>query len=406
MFRLYLIDCYDASIQFKDLHAISLENSGITSLELKCLLNEPYQLTAQINANFRYWETLKNNKNIGLRLETDFVNLAFIQDDRKQTLFGNQSFTFISSSHKLYESPTFNNNISYNGSLQTLLNGIDSNFVFTNISASADIDGLQTGHLNNLELVNSAINQIKAFSWRDNGIVDSGGGVFKTEILYGDFGNDIDTWYNANPTTRQNAASIEYLQTAFDNYLNENSAIPSYVNENDRGDYITYLKAVGDTGQGSAENATFVPNDPGATYIDPEYPLVPIVNPIKGTTEYYILNTSAPTYPVKYRTEIFTLSGNSEDSSGTQDINPTIAARRTYQLGVAFLKRTNRSTTISFNVTNKRIILPGNTAKITYKELIPYIGQRYPGVDQLVTYDVNEERTLNNLTFNLNMIQN
>jgi len=367
---------------------------GITKLELQTLSNTPYQLNMEINLDFPFWKELKENREYGVRLKTKYLDLAFLQLDRKQEVEGKQTFTFISSSYKLKTARPTQLATIYKGSLAQFLGNLSSDFYFDFISADQEIT-IDTGVSNNLELITEATQKAKGYNWVEAGIVDTGAG-YKTRIVVGNFGQDLENYYNA--TLDKAFKPLDCFQSAkLDDFDNDSTANLSYLNENDSGDTFKYLKPVSNSGSGGgASNSTLTLTNPSATYIQGQFPLVNLTNPTTGQPDYFIEN---PFYNRTTDTfEIFNSSGTSNSEIG-DGINVIDGEATLYAEAVAYIKRKNLIRQITMNATAKRVFLPMTLCYLRYNEKITLTDR-----EVINTYNIDDKFVMDNTTFDLTKI--
>jgi hypothetical protein len=374
MLKLSLINPYDATLNHRVLGDINFDTNAITELKLSQLaLNQPYRLDISFNQDFPYYkEIVGNPKFNSFKIQTDYVNLGFIMADGKRQLGLQNSYTLFSSSQKLARRMSFKDQ-TYTGNLTGFLANLSQDFVYTAISPEPNNFTIETAVKSDLELLTEAVTRVDFFAWRENGLIDVGGGVLKPQILYGNFGRDIDAYYEASPSTRRESQPLEsYKTTKADDNSNANILQIDSIVEHFGFDYYNRLFIFVDTGQGMALNARIpvVPDfvDPAnGVVVNPQFPLLSDVQ--NGTTYYYLQVPGVSPEPIQERALIYSNSSNTESVGGIVSLSPKQSAQMAYQDGINYAR--NQIANNYYSVTEgslKRVCLPGNTAHISYKE--------------------------------------
>jgi hypothetical protein len=395
MYKLSLINPYDTQVQYKTLSSLMPQSGGIVDLKLKVQSNNPYQLILTMNAQCPFWNELKNDRTLGVRFTTKYIDLAFLQYDRKQNLEGKQTFTFISSCHKLNRVRPNNLNIIYKGSLASFLGSLSSDFIFDFISSDQEIT-LDTGITNSLTLITEAMQKAKGYSWVEAGLVDVGNNVFKTRIAIGDFGQDLEGYYQSTGDKAFTPLFCE-KRALLDDWEDDNTANLNYLNENDSGDTFKYLLPVGNSGSGAGSNSTnLVLTNPTASYINGQFPLVALTNPTNGKVEYWIQNPFYTSYLDTFEVQSFTGTNNSEQGE-TLTTEQTEASL--YAEAVAYIKRKSLIRQITMNAISKRVCLPNTLCYVQYNEKIKLLDN-----EVLNPYSVKEVFCMDDMEFDLTKI--
>lgn len=374
MLKLSVINHYDSTFNTRVIGDVNFDSNSITELKLSQLsLNQPYRLDIGFNKDFPYYQEVTNNPIFNsLKIQTDYVNLGFIMADGSRTLGLQNSYSLFSSSQKLARSISYPDQ-TYTGTLSGFLANLNQDFVYTGISAEPNEFTIETAGKNDLELLTEAITRSDFFAWRDNGLVDMGGGVLKPQILYGNFGQDINAYYEASPTTRKESQPLEaYKTTRVDDSVNPNVVQIDEIKENFSFNYYNRLFIYVDTGQGMAVNSRVpvVPNTVNSKYgvvVNPQFPLLPVVK--RGVTYYYLQVPGVSTEPILEKSLIYTASSNTENNLVGLVVTPAQAAKRAYQDGINYARSQIIKNYFSLNnLKFKRVCLPGNQLNCSYKE--------------------------------------
>lgn len=374
MLKLSLINPYDQTLNHRVLGDINFDTRTVTELKLSQLsLNQPYKLDISFNQNFPYYkEIVANPKFNSFKIQTDYVNLGFIMADGKRRLGLQNSYTLFSSSQKLARRMSYKDQ-TYTGSLSGFLANLSQEFVYTAISAEPNNFTIETAVKSDLELLTESVTRLDFFAWRENGLIDVGGGVLKPQILYGNFGRDINAYYETSPSTRRESQPLEsYKTTKADDNSNSNILQIDDIVENFGFDYYNRLYTFVDTGQGMALNARInvVPDNidfANGVVVNLQFPLLPAVQ--SGRTYYYLQVPGVSPEPIQERGLVYSSSSNTEGLGGVLAVTPRQSAQRAYQDAINYAR--NQIANSYYSITEgalKRICLPGNTAYISYKE--------------------------------------
>jgi hypothetical protein len=398
--KLSIVDPF-ASRPWSDVALLELRRGGITEAQLKVAVNEPSQLNFKINTNLGSdWQYLRDNfdtglKVIGKRYDSIFVKGRQPQFDRD---FGVVNLGFFGASYLLKNSQKLNSDLEYNGSVQTLISRLDPNFAFISIGADRNIK-ISTGQMNNLELLNECMKAAGGFIWFDGVTVDTGAG-YKPSIYYGAI-SDIQATLGLDP----HFAPL-YIddRAALDNPFSPDFVILNSVKKNYSGEIYTHLQVLGDVGQATAINSRLKLVDPGASYINAEFPLVSVINSITGASELYIINTRATplTKRYSYNTQTYTLSANSQDSELRTIRSIDDAREYMYNKGVAWLKQHTYNESYNVDYTLNQICYPGTAIVINRKDTATQID----GSKLEVFNFQNKTQFIRENTFNLLNINN
>lgn len=396
MQKITLINPYSSTV-ISDISSINLFNNGLTYFDIEDMsINQPYLAIVKVNANFGYWEELRT-QDLGFRIETDNINLAFVKVDRKMGDFGEQEIRLASASYNLKYSYSYPDQ-NYSGSLATFLSNLNSNYVFTPVSGDRNIE-IETGWFNDLELLTMALKKAKGWSWRDNGLVTSGG-TTKPQILYGDFGADITNAYNADPT--KTWAKPGYLSQfqKIDNWKTTDNASLNWIHENESGEYYTYIVSSYSIDGTNNPNSRVV-LDPNLITQDGQFPIITVTK--SGQQFYAVQNPFVPFFPEKGLFEVMQSPVNAENQAGTQEVSSGLTPQKLYSETIAKIKANLVKTNLTFDEKNlKEIILPGNDLFLSWKQVLTL----KDGTTRELYNIQNQRKSLNNLKFNLNEIKN
>jgi hypothetical protein len=400
--NLSLVLVYNDTEIIKTVSDIDLENTkSVLDFSItQRSLGEYYQATLKINVDFPYYEELLANPVLyGIKYTTDYVNLVFQfkGGDAIKTNKGVLEANLVSSSYRLNHTVNYPFS-AYNGQLGTLLSYLNPDILFTPLTVATATTNviIETGGKNDYEIMDEAIKYPSFFSWRDNGIVLSGG-KYKTQILYGDFGKEIDNYYvsSSDPACKGLYTFQNNTDVINDLDVIQIDKIETHYDFNFTNRLFVYV----DTGQGASLNS-LIPVEPSNVSIKNGYDLFPVIK--NGLTMYYIHNPFVLPNPVFEQIKTYSSSGNSIDENGNTIIDVTAVSNWAYQQGINYYRTQiqEQYDTIK-EIGFKRFILPGNSINIDYKEVI----NRVNG-SPIITNDIQATMILNNLnSFNTLKIQ-
>lgn len=361
MFKFSLFDLTTkASIAYIDRVFFSL-----TKAEIKLGLGEPHQLNIAISPTYPHYDKFFDSS-IGILYETSTLRILFVVADTSVDSQGVVEILAYSSISQLAYSMFRLKDIAYSGNLSNFLSLISGDFIFRSISGEKNIE-LQTGVKNNLVLLDEAIRKPVNFTWRENGLNSSN----QTVILYGDFGADINSYYEeTNDLTAQPIKPIAIKNVGVVN----------------NGQTFSHLLAVGDTGAGTETSTSVRLTNPQADYIDIRFPLVPVYNTYTNNYDYYIFNSNYNTQirPERYREYVLTYSGTEGDKE-----------KILYKEAVSYLQSFSFSSYNSVDLDIDKAYLPGNQIKIKFIKK----------VNGKTVVNIDENQTLKGYSYNLNTLQ-
>jgi hypothetical protein len=357
MIRMTLIEAYNPQAQFKNITFFDLQNGDVIEWEYELNLGNPHQLVVTISPNFSRYAEIKDRIDIGIRLQTDTLDLAFLYFDREELDYGVIKLTLLSASYKLQHSPLQYKNQFYSGSLESFLS-VFTDFEFVRIGNDTNIVIPSTGGLTNLEVVQEAISYPFFYNWLEIGIKETAG-VFKTQILYGDL-RSLENFYNANSTDYPMLKPIDVrmLNNTDNDDPNQANLISYKIVENTL--KFNYVYAYNDNGGGASPN-TIIELDPNGIYVNPQYPVVEIggVN--------YVQVPEAPNYPIKIKVYSVSEPSNTEDNTGAQETSTDISAEVAYRRTVSYIQSFKATKYYRFNIGLKKLTLPGVPQKVRFK---------------------------------------
>lgn len=359
MIKMTLIETYNSISQFKALAFVDLKNGDVIDWEYQFNLGQPHQLIVRIAPQFAKYNDIRTREDIGIRLQTDTLDLAFVYFDRTELEYGVIELKLLSSAYKLEYSPLKYPNQFYSDSLEDFL-AVFIDCTFIRIGADVETQ-LHTGQQNNYESIVEAISYPFFYNWLEIGIKETAG-VFKTQIVYGDF-RQIRAFYEANSSIYPMLNPIRVLQYSFGDNDDVNTAfINSYkINENTL--KFNHVFVGNDSGTGSSAN-TAILLEPGASYVDPQYPIVTI----EGVN--YVQVPESNQNPTKIKVFSLQEPSNTENSSGTQVTNTEITAEIAYRKAVSFIQAYKASKFYNFDLTLKKLTLPGVPQIVRFKNVV------------------------------------
>ena len=355
MIKFTFIDAYNTTTQFQNLASFDMRKGDIISWEYSLNLGDFHQIIVRVSPQFARYKTLREKKNFGIRLQTSTLDLVFLYKDRVELEYGVVELKMVSSTYKLQESLLVNYRINYSGSLATFLASYNTDFDFIAIGADQNII-INTGALTNYEAVTEAIRYPFFFDWLEIG-VKLASGRFKTQILYGDF-RQIDTFYNANPSTYPMLKGMKSRQNYDSDDLNVANILNYQINENNI-DFNLVLAYTSPDGQANPNTA--IDLSPTGSYVNPQYPVVTY----NGVN--YVLVPEADQTTPKIKVYPVTESANTENSSGTQQVTPAITAEIAYKKTVAYIQAFKDTLSFKFDLAFKKLTLPGISNNVVFK---------------------------------------
>jgi len=247
-----------------------------------------------------------------------------------------------------------------------LANFVSDRFVFVPISVDRNIT-IKGDLRKPFELVNDAVNQLKNpdYSWREGSIVEVSG-VWKTQIFYGDFGNDATAYYELTgdksfmPLYLRNTTTVD----SSDDY--------DIVQLNSLKKHFKYsvpnrYKVMVDTGSGVNLNSSYNLAPSLVTTINPQFPFVSEV--IDGQTVWFILNTLVRGEPTLYDTMTLSTSSSSENQYSS-NFDTLESAQLAYFDAVRQIKEKSYNSYFSPKEDLlKKLVLAGIETVVDYKKI-------------------------------------
>jgi hypothetical protein len=395
MFKLDIVNLYAPTNNYSIVR--TLKQGDYLDVNIKLDVNNPHQMIITINPNMNFWNEFINGVDselYGIRYRTDTLDHMFLKRDVGVDEYGRTTINMLSTSYKLATFRRDLKDLLYQGDLGAFLNKFPSEFEFINISDTRDII-IETGTLSHLELLTEASTYPEKYGWRENGIIDSGGGVLKTQILYGFLGQDMQAYFNSSSDPRcEPLKTYSYTSSPSDDL---NIATLKGVQRKKTGELYTHILPVGDVGSGTATSSSIRLRDPNASYIDPQYPLVPLNNTETGQIDYYILNPNAK-FPVpRCKDYSYTYSINEYNQNGQAKLTPTQYEQILYRKTVSYIQALEVTFYNELDLELKKAVLPGNNVNIKFT-------QKNEKGD--IIHNIDEVQTLQPYEYSLNTIQN
>lgn len=403
MSSLYFINCYEGN-PIKDISYVDLDKGGVVSPEIKNReLNNPYQMEIVLNPDFPFYNEIINDSLQGLygfRYQTDEQHLAFVIRDKMILQNGQIQLKLKSTIDILTESTSYPDIVNNSLSVNTILSNLDSRFNYTLISTNRNIT-LKSGIKNDLEILQAICDYADEWSFRENKLIDLGNGNWKTEILIGNFGQDIETYYNTNPTSRVECTPLYITRNyEIDNPKDASQLKIDKLTKQYPSNFVNRLFVFGDNNQGISPNSRTNLNPSYITQRS-DFPLLSVIK--QGQTYWYIQNSKLPVYPIREKWITYSSSNNEQDNAGNQLISQIVSAQTLYQYGISYYQSISYSTYISFSEgTIKKLTLPGNLVNLNWTQTYVLAN----GERKLI---LNEQgkKILNNLeNINLSIIKN
>jgi len=403
MSSLYFINCYEGS-PIKDISYIDLEKGHVANMEIKeRQLNSPYQMEMTLNVDFPFYDEILADSLQGIygfRYRTNEQHLAFVIRDKTLLQNGQIQLKLRSSMDILTESTSYPDIVNGTLSVNTILTNLDTRFNYTLISANRNIT-LKSGIKNDLEVLQAICDYADEWSFRENKLIDLGNGNWKTEILIGNFGADLEAYYNADTTNRVECTPLYITRNyEIDNPKDSSQLVIDKLTKHYPSNFVNRLFVFGDNNQGISPNSR--------TNLDPRYitqrsdfPLLSVTK--QGQTYWCIQNTKLPVYPIREKMIAHSSSNNEQDNAGVQLINQTVSVQTLYQYGISYYQAISYSSYISFSEgTIKKLTLPGNIVNLNWTQT--YI---LPSGERKLFINEQGKKILNNLeNINLNIIKN
>jgi hypothetical protein len=389
------INIVDPINNYANVFPLDIRSKGVTKAELKVGVNEPFQLNLTVNTNLgAKWQTLRDNFDYGIRIKSGRFDSVFVKfrDPQEDNNFGVENLGFAGASFLLKTSEKLLEDTEYNGSLISFLSSLDPQFNWVLFGPDIDVH-ITTGQLSNYDILQQAIKAAAGYVWFDGPVLNNGVSLIPT-IYVGDSNYAKSTLQGIS-----NFATVTARKKTFlDNPFNKDDVIINSIKKSYTGNVVTYLKVLGDQGQGTAKNSAIRLEDPNADYIQPDFPLVQRQNGLTLQNSYYIYNINAVkvTKSNKFETQPFTLSGNVVDSNGDQSTFILDAQRFIYNSGVAYLKSQTSNNLYTYDLAYKQVYYPGTTFNVKYKETIKMLDGR-----TLTVFDINNNFLLKEETYDL-----
>jgi hypothetical protein len=393
MIRLSLCEPYNG---WKIVAPIDLKTGDITSCEFEHRKNQFNQMNITFSPDFSRYQDITKGKTWGVRLQTDTLDLGFIYYDAIVRPFGLYECKLMSGAYLIQSEFIDNKDRFYSGSLASFLGELTSGAVFTPLGVDTNIE-IVTGVLNQLELLDEAIRYPDFFEWVDAGLYDTGGGVMKPEIIYGDF-RQIQSYYETSnderykPVQVNNFSSIDNTEDTSIVYVEEYKISRQY-------ERPTLLYPYVDNGTGSAQNTRTELTQTNPSWLIPPFEIVERVSPITGQITRYVRNPFTQNYRERIQVYVIDNTSNTEDSNGSTQVNNEVSEQLLYRRAIWYLSAMSNEDTYSIKPIIKKIILAGTLAKMDFVS-------NTTGQDdsQKTNISITDNRIFDNLTYNLNTI--
>lgn len=386
MLNISFINPFHSTKVIETIADVPIEGDWLEQLEMSDRsLNQPYKLDITLNWRFPYFEELiRTPDQFGFKITTDNLSLAFIPDggDSRLTQDGKFEMTLYSSVNKL---KTENNLIFVDYpdiSLATFLSYLNTNYVFTPISSDRNIK-IKGDFWSEYDMMDEAINYVKAFDWRENGLLTFGGGVTKTQIVYGDFGYDGATYYN-NTGDKSFMPLVAKNNTDFDSSIDLDVVKLNKITKHYKYGVPNRFVVMVDTGSGVNLNSSYNLRPDLVQNPNPDFPFGSFVNQA-GQTFWYITNPLVSQLPI--RTENLTININSaSENFYSNDFTTLDSAQIAYSQAINTIKSKAVGNYFSIDETTiKKLVLPGIETQVNYKKVVKLNDKR-----SLTLFDIDE----------------
>lgn len=392
MIQLYTCKPFD---NWEPISPLPLGGNGITLASFATDMNIAYKLSLICNTNLAsHYDILKRDLDTGILLREvdDDGNIAtqigFVKDRQPQEELtsGQVKLGFLSGVYRLSIAYPRNipNFLNYSGSAGDLVAQLAPDFNFQLISPDQNIK-IDTGVLNNFELLREICKKADGWSWVDAGIDSNGLQLIK----FGNF-KSLTPEYKARMVDQNDPFDKNTILINGDPKVNLN------------GDEVTHLKVTGlsSPATGAESNSSLQFNIKEYQFLKSDYPLTDEgERDIDNNIVYYINNTYASIKQKSKRYESIELeiSPNSEDANGLQVVDPEIARRNMYIEAINYLQRKSYGASLSLKLQLPRIILPGTSISVIInKKVKGWNDQYYSGVNlpDVIAYIGNVEYDL------------
>lgn len=392
MQKLYFINSFTGT-PIQDIGICDLRNGHIIKFEIDerflgtsetdCV----YQAKAVVTPDFLYFDAIKNDASnvYGFRYETASNNIAFVVKDKRLLSNGRLEIDLASSITLLQETLSYIDVVDSSIPVSTILNNLDSRFIYQLISPNRIIT-LTTDIKNDYEILKNISRFATGWAFRENKLISQGAGLWKTQILIGNFAStDIEDYYNADTVNRAECKpDVVNNNRLIDNNLDVDQVTTTDFIINYPTAHANRVFVFGDNNQGITQNAR-TSLDPRIITVRPDFPLGAVTK--NGQVYHYITNVNMPSFPIREKVLVYETSSNEQESGGAQTITTSLSSQRLYQFGCSYLQALHYLPNIRVeNTLLKKFTLPGN---VVYKS----IKRDYRKQDGTIVNLIDEQNT-------------
>ena len=358
--RLYLVKYTNTAEYIETLQEVSWRKSYLLDAVLDSMnLNTWYQLRLKIGPAAPFYEELERT-DVGFVLELEKYRLAFRIQSTQTTENGVKEVRLFSLAFYLrFTQPRYKDH-SVREPIISLLNGLSEKYNFRLVSPGETVV-MQTGVLNNYEVLQNALKRVGGWSFRDEGVINTGTDEnprWISLIAVGDF----DLFREEVVTATSNPLAA----------ISPTNMLLKNVQTNFDASVTTHLFAIGNTGQGSAVSSriAFTSADRFAPWIEPSFPLVEIANPRTGQVDIYIQNSNFYRETRNFQTLSVSTSGNTQQSTAGSQLSYEELKEGVYKAGVAKLKEDNPTEIYDIEIVPSTVYLPATICRVLYSRKI------------------------------------
>lgn len=363
MINFYIIYPYrDSRLQRRFL----IDKSNIASAIMRTAKSEPYQLNLTISPASKLYDTILDT-GTGIRVDFGDISIAFVRkkggNNAAQRLDGLVELKYLSEDVDLENLGLNPRKLAWgqewNDTLGALLTSLSDRYYFRQVGADRNLK-FSTGALNNLQLLRRACD-FRNVQFRNNGIVDAGDGE-RTEILVGDF-TEMPIKFKINNLVRS------------PNPFDKSALRLKDIDINYSGEVLTGVLPFVNTGGGfDPSSATFL-TDPGATFIDPDYPLV--ASSVQTSGGETIYEVSAPVSSPSRRVEVYEhLAVSNSEDGGVATVDLEISKEQLYERAVNFLKSKSENINYSLDIEYNSVVLPLEKIDVNIRKVLDFDGAK------------------------------
>lgn len=350
--------------------------------------DKPNELEITLNSQAQdYLELFRDNKDIGIRVTTQYFDYAFIkQDGGKEAQIENNilSLNFTSYFQKL-------NNVE-NGrtfpwgqkfldrSLNLILLELsDNDIIFESLSPDLDIS-FDTGFLTDYELINEIVKKnAVGYNYIDKGIENRGGAEYNIIQIAN---------YDDLPPNRWASNTLAFQSLDVDDIIHISSLERRYSGEQLKG-----ILPIGTTSNDSNTSASIFITNPAAVSPIDGYVLEP--HPTltdRNNQVYYVRAVGVSSGRVA--PEPFDLFGNVQ-TNGIVAFNELNSSNLLHQLAVQKLKSKQDRIVNNFSISSLKPVIAGDRVQYNYNEKIEYEG------NNIISLHITDKQTVRKAKLNL-----